>query len=716
VVWMAAYGAAGQRGEARSHEVPPLVSDPPSVRPRAVLIGDGTAANIHVWLYSLAGERIRLSVRDEQTGQTWSTGYLPSGTEAGPTTLPVLSAVPLLPDQVRTLSFEGEGERSKLRSGWVSLTLSLQERPWTESVDLAWNEELSRLELTHVAGVRTRSAELEISQDEDFLSGVLRNAYAQEEGEVRTLYLALTPADRDKVWHGRARAFNGPLYGGNTATGLGGIWVRDSAYVPPLQRPVIDSIRQVEREDLTTGLMFRVLAPRAQGGTLYVHTNKANASDANPDAASGTLAIGATPFVAEPATAFAGGVYALAGIPVWPGRGKTVFLRFVSSDGGDTGIVPVVLHSAKTLLRADGSIIDEAIDRPAAFAASIRPLHRVTTRPASGDYPGHRVAAEDTGLAWEWDAVAAEWTALEDGGGYGYIPFVVANSISAREVASHSITAAHLNVATVYATGLQIHDNTPAGSVAWDAFTIEYQGNTYPIAAGAAHQPIAYWWNDPTLVGGIPGNHQLFGAYPHELHNSLWDFDTRRGDAIIILNENGIGRQVWNGTQIYGGQIDTNAIQARHLSTITMEAGKWVRSSNYIAGTQGFSLEASGGTGNAGRAEFNDVDIRGTLYGVDGTFGGDLAAAGGTFGGTVVLNAESTAQEIVFRQSGAATAIIRAAGNSIQITTTSGISGIDVAPNLVSIHGAAIYIQGMPIDYGANNSGGTGYRVLRVPN
>lgn len=77
----------------------------------------------------------------------------------------------------------------------------------------------------------------------------------------------------------------------------------------------------------------------------------------------------------------------------------------------------------------------------------------------------------------------------------------------------------------------------------------------------------------------------------------------------------------------------TNAMVANlsvsKLVAGSMTAGAYVRSTTYVAGASGFTIEANG------FAEFNNVVVRGTVYASAGTFAGSLSAATGTFAGAL---------------------------------------------------------------------------------
>lgn len=65
------------------------------------------------------------------------------------------------------------------------------------------------------------------------------------------------------------------------------------------------------------------------------------------------------------------------------------------------------------------------------------------------------------------------------------------------------------------------------------------------------------------------------------------------------------------------------------LTAGNIATGQYIRSSNYVSGTSGFNIDASGA------AQFNNVTVRGTVYASAGTFAGSLSAATGTFSGAL---------------------------------------------------------------------------------
>jgi hypothetical protein len=402
------------------------------------------------------------------------------------------------------------------------------------------------------------------------------------------------PADGKKLWYAKFTDVAGNIE-----------WHSDSVENPV--KPRIRKLRQVVgSSNVTTDIYVTVESPLGRDITLKVWTNKAGTANGDPAGATDAdIAVGFT--AGTPGSTEVGPSNAsLDNVPVWPGRGKKVYFEAVDDLGFSTGVIDYTLMSWLDIIGSNGLLTDSAIDRPAAFAASIRPLEAMATRPANGDYVGHRIAALDTGLAWEWTALAT-WEPLEMGaGGFYYYPFLVADSVTAREVAAKELTGAHLNIADVYVTGLTTTNNSPgAGSIAWSACTVDHLDDTYAVAGGNTSAEVVWW----SPVAGSGTTFQTSSASGLEAAG----YDQNRGDRIILLNQNGTARQVWNGTRIYGGHLTNEAIDTRHLVAQLVIVGKTIESDNFAAGSAGWRLEDD-------VAEFNDVTVRGTLDGVDGDF------------------------------------------------------------------------------------------------
>jgi hypothetical protein len=347
-------------------------------------------------------------------------------------------------------------------------------------------------------------------------------------------------------------------------------WQGDSVENPV--KPRIHSFAHIQgASTLTADISIVVESPLGRNITLSAWLNRLGTTHPDPAAAAdATLALTFTPgtpgstLVTSATTGWSTGVRMFDENSVFPGIGKVIYLAAVDDLGFGTGIQPFELHSWSTLQRSDGSIIDNAISRPGAIAASIRPLESRASRPAAGDYVGHRIGARDTGLAWEWTGSA--WTPLLNGvDGFYYMPYVVASAVSTRELAAYAATIGKLNIASVFLSGFTISSNSPgAGSVAWSSGSVIYEGATYAVSGGATGDPIVWW--DRSSPGAFRNSSNTDDLIAD-------GYDEGDGDAVVIMNDLGTAQEIWNGTLIYGGRIKVPYLSAIKADLGTMAAG-----------------------------------------------------------------------------------------------------------------------------------------------
>ena len=97
-------------------------------------------------------------------------------------------------------------------------------------------------------------------------------------------------------------------------------------------------------------------------------------------------------------------------------------------------------------------------------------------------------------------------------------------------------------------------------------------------------------------------------------------------DAAYILNA------TVQNAQIADLAVDNNKIASLDVGKLTagsIAADQYIQSSNYVAGAQGFRLDANG------NAYLQNAVVRGTVFATAGTFAGSLSAATGTFSGSL---------------------------------------------------------------------------------
>lgn len=73
----------------------------------------------------------------------------------------------------------------------------------------------------------------------------------------------------------------------------------------------------------------------------------------------------------------------------------------------------------------------------------------------------------------------------------------------------------------------------------------------------------------------------------------------------ILAGEIGTGHLT--ALAVTSEKIAANAITAAKLAALSVEVGKWIRSSNYVSGSSGWAIDGNG------NCEFNDVTVRGTI-------------------------------------------------------------------------------------------------------
>jgi hypothetical protein len=71
------------------------------------------------------------------------------------------------------------------------------------------------------------------------------------------------------------------------------------------------------------------------------------------------------------------------------------------------------------------------------------------------------------------------------------------------------------------------------------------------------------------------------------------------------------------------------SLSASKITAGSIAVGQYVRSSSYVPGVTGFTIEGGG------NVEFNNAIVRGTIYAGAGTFAGDISAASGNFRGQI---------------------------------------------------------------------------------
>jgi hypothetical protein len=245
----------------------------------------------------------------------------------------------------------------------------------------------------------------------------------------------------------------------------------------------------------------------------------------------------------------------------------------------NTGLAAEV--TARTTLAATVSgntaaIIAEQTARANADTAIASDVSTLAARLDTGDYAA--VKTESSATASSVTGLLAKYTVKVDVNGY----------VSGFGLASTA------NNATPFSEFAIVADKFSIAPVATNPASVD--GSPF------------FYLTSPTTIGGVsvPAGAYMKAAYIH--------------DATIT------------NAKIADLAVDSAKISdlaVNKLSAGSLKTGSYIRSSNYVAGSQGFNIAANG------TAEFSNAIVRGTVYATAGTFSGDISSANGNFRGQV---------------------------------------------------------------------------------
>lgn len=224
-------------------------STPPTAKIRVIKNTDGSAVDVYVIPDSPTNEKIRVFYRDGDSdlaptyGLVVSAGddtplYVTRGTEVGPSNFfdaapggsspsAKLGAIALSQDQIKPVLIGLKGEQSGVEN-WLPVTLSLLDKPYLESLAVDWDDAAGELVVTIVAGAKTKSATVQVADNEAFTSPST-TVVDLDTGDTEIVTFSRSAAQRGKTWYGRAKPWNKV-----SATGLDGDYQKDSVFVPAL--------------------------------------------------------------------------------------------------------------------------------------------------------------------------------------------------------------------------------------------------------------------------------------------------------------------------------------------------------------------------------------------------------------------------------------------------------------------------------------------------
>lgn len=179
---------------------------------------------------------------------------------------------------------------------------------------------------------------------------------------------------------------------------------------------------------------------------------------------------------------------------------------------------------------------------------------------------------------------------------------IAANTITAGQIAGRTLTAAEIATGTITANEIAA-DTITAGQIAAGAIS------TSELAAGAvtAEKIFSHTITAAQIAAGTVTATEIAGG-------------TITGDKIAA---NTITGGLINAGAIQTTHLAANSVTAAKLAALSLEVGKYIRSTSYVAGSSGWSIAADGSV------EFNDGTFRGTVS-------AEAVVAAGTFTATQV--------------------------------------------------------------------------------
>lgn len=195
---------------------------------------------------------------------------------------------------------------------------------------------------------------------------------------------------------------------------------------------------------------------------------------------------------------------------------------------------------------------------------------------------------------------------------------IAAGAVTAGEIAAGAITASKIGAGEITA-GKIAAGAIVAGDIAAGAIT------TAKLASGAVTA------NEIAAAAITTGKIAANAVTAGEIAAGAITAGKIAANAIAVGSaaiENGaiVNAMIANAT------IDSAKIVSLGVSQLTagsLTAGQYIRSTSYVPGTSGWSINADGS------AELSNVTVRGAVYASSGTFAGSLSGATGTFSGSL---------------------------------------------------------------------------------
>lgn len=535
------------------------------------------------------------------------------------------------------------------------------------------------LQTTAAAGSNPYPATAQVWEDAEGTGTLLAEFTLSEDGtktkaDDTDLGGRILPAEGKRAWFAVVTDSAGNVY-------------RDKAEVWAPRLPVIDGVRSVLSSDLLSVDIYGVVSdPLSMGGTLEYWLPADTTTPPDPSGlptGSVVISSGEMPY------AFGPGTIAAFDNVVTAGNAFTVVLKFTAEDGRTTGAIPYPLAgSMQFLVDALGKLRAESVHNGLVLAEQYRPYYVGTGAPSQtpADYGTDRYF--DSSALQPYKHTGSAWVVDNTTPAISYAPIlragvvtaevIAAGAVKAKLVGAERLTADNIDV-LVLNSGQYIQSTSyVAGSSGWRINadgSVEFNSGTFRgtvvIGSGTTFEP-GYDPSEKATVDYVDDAVELATSGVGAIIRKTSAPTTRDGGASLqpgdmwIDTNDGDRPYSWTGsvwrevlTEIDGGKITTGTIGAGVVFAGEVSATEFTGTGARFY--EGLTVDYLGGPSPSG------ITWR---YGLTPTNAGTIKATG-----------------------------------TNTLTCTSHFNIED-----------ELQLNGAVVSLGAADSGGAGYRVLRVPN
>jgi hypothetical protein len=317
-------------------------------------------------------------------------------------------------------------------------------------------------------------------------------------------------------------------------------------------------------------------------------------------------------------------------------RGAAILTEAEIRDDADTALAGQITALTATVDGNTAAITTEVSTRAAADTAL---AGQITTLSSTVDGNTAAITAEVTTRASETGSLFAQYTVKVDVNGYVSGFGLASQTVDGVPVSDFQVRADRFSITnpstTLVAVSTLTRSSTTATLTTSSAHGLSV-GDTITLR-GVTNDTN---WNGAYTVLTAPSTTQITFAVANTRTTPATGTMRVGKTAIPFIVDGGavyIASAMIKDATITNAKIGNLAVDDAKIASLSVgkltagsiAADQYIQSSNYVAGTSGFRLDANG------NAYLQNAVVRGTVYATAGTFAGSLSAATGTFAGSL---------------------------------------------------------------------------------